>query len=186
MKLDLSNGDLTEFDGTMYPRLTHLDVSYNKIRKITNCPNLISLNARWNMFTRFDLDCPKLAVLKLEGNQLEYFVGNYPHLIKLKLDDNILRHITGRFPSLLILTATYNNLSTLDASCPALRSLELNHNPLLELDTYVRLPNLEYLNLTGCNIHVHVSRKMKKIILAAEVDVLGGSIGMEIIARSYY
>lgn len=186
MHLNLSDGNLKHFDGLMYPRLTHLNVSYNKITSIINCPNLISLNARGNYLTRFELDCPKLSILKLESNRLVSFVGNYPYLTDLKLDDNLLQTISGRFPSLVSFTATYNYLSTLGGSFAALKSLDLSHNPLIELDVRTRLANLDYLNLTGCNIRVHVGKRMKKVVIAAENDVLGGSHDIKIISRSYY
>jgi len=138
--LDLSNNKFTEFPGFKLPKLQYLDVSFNKLEKVSDAwtghGNLKILKSVDNKFKNLNFckNMPKLEELYLAKNKISSISGyeGLPALKKLHLRKNVIEKIDDEL-----------------AELPELCYLNIRSNGVANMEMMLKL--LQYPKLTDMN-----------------------------------
>ncbi|CDW78522.1 leucine rich repeat family protein [Stylonychia lemnae] len=165
--LDISNNKYTELVGIKCPKLEYLDISYNRLEKVsegwTGHGNIRILKSIDNKFKNLQTfkEMGKLEELYLESNVIASLTGyeNLPSLRKLHLRKNKIEKIEDELPPL-----------------DSLQYLNLRSNKVPNLEHLAKLfvyPQLRDINVLSCPIERNASSLN---LLIAEVLILNPKI----------
>lgn len=165
--LDISNNKYTEFVAIKLPKLEYLDISYNRLEKVSE---------GWNGH-------PSIKIFKSVDNKFKNLAPfkEMPKLEELYLASNVITTLTGyeNLPSLKKLHLRLNKIEKIDEELPPLENLKylnLRKNKIGSLEQIQRLfqyPNLTDINVHSCPVERHYSSPN---LLLAEVLILNPKI----------
>jgi hypothetical protein len=155
MRIDLSNCALAALPPGLFalPLLRYLCVARNVLTELPpqiESSKLILLNLSGNPLAGFPRVLPptleQLFVSACGLTEVPDTLDRNADLVELNLSANYLESLPN-LPNLLVLNVSENRLTNLPRLPSSLASLDVSFNPLSAVPT--RLPNLEYLDLSG-------------------------------------
>jgi adenylate cyclase len=139
----MSSNNFTEFPELISKMkgLVDLDISFNKISRLTNIGQVITLERLW--VTNNDLKGP--------------FNETFKNMVNLKEIDARFNGITNvdnltKLPNLELLLVGHNGISTFAGSFPKLRSLVMDHCPVTSFDIDAPMPTLLSITLASAKL----------------------------------
>jgi Leucine-rich repeat (LRR) protein len=154
-----------------FPKLVHLDISYNKITELPNLffPELEYFNCSGNHIESLpELKFPKLKCFNASNNKIKLLPEefDFPELLELNITDNYIKLLPKiNSPKLVILDCSENELIELpkELNFEKLEELLLSDNKIKELPDNMILPNLEIFYCSYNNLKSLPDMDFKKL-----------------------